>query len=171
MKVQISSAFHRKRFELVKEAISCPTLASDLLAEKGQQLRKVGERWRGPCPVCGHGESSQAFSCREDLWHCFSCGEGGDVVKLADLAAPFESPSMACTWLADRYGVELPSRPEGWFRKQERQERLRNALEEKKRNVKRRRLFKVIMVPILRGVGADEDEVKAAWSDFQDLPL
>lgn len=164
-------AFHRKRFDLVKAAISVPTLASDLLSERGESLRKSGERWRGPCPVCGHGQSSGAFSCHEDLWHCFSCGEGGDVVKLADLAVPFESPSMACAWIAERYGVELPQRSEGWFRKQERQDKLRKALEEKKRAIKRRRLFRVIMVPLLNEWGASEEEVRAAWDDFKNLPV
>ena len=171
MKIQTTSAFHRRRFELVKKAVSVPTLARDLLAEKGQELKKSGQRWRGPCPVCGHGQSSGAFSCREDLWHCFSCGEGGDVVKLADLAVPFDSPSMACAWVAHRYGVPLPDRPEAWFKKQSRQEKTREALREQKEMVKRRRLFKAIMVPLLRGVGADEDEVRAAWEDFSRVPM
>lgn len=93
------------------------------------------------------------------------------MVKLADLAVPFESPSMACAWIAERYGVELPQRSEGWFRKQERQDKLRKALEEKKRAIKRRRLFRVIMVPLLNEWGASEEEVRAAWDDFKNLPV
>ncbi len=165
------AAFHRRRFDKVCESVPVPILAADLLRERGGSLRRAGERWRGMCPLCGNGARSGAFSCREDLWHCFSCGEGGDVIDLADRAVPFDSPSMACTWVAHRYGIELPERPEGWYRKNERQERLRAALEEKKRQAKRRRLFRSIMVPLLKEWGASEEEVAAAWKDFGDLPV
>lgn len=166
-----TGAFHRRRFELVKEAVSVPILASDLLSERGQSLRRSGERWRGPCPVCGHGASSGAFSCGQHLFYCFRCGEGGDVVKLADLASGFDSPSMACAWIAHRYGVELPERPEGWYRKQERQERTRQAIYEAKRSVKRRRIFATIMVPLLDAYDASEEEIKEAWKDFKNVPV
>lgn len=169
------TALMRRRFDAVKEGVPVATLARDLVSEGSENLREAGARLRGICVLCGHGGHSGAFSCEVGsegkLWHCFACGEGGDVIRLAQLAGGFVSPGEATAWLGWRYGVELPSRPDSWYAKEDRQERTRAAIEEKKRMVKRRRLFRVIMIPLLRSTGATPEEVKAAWEDFEDLPL
>lgn len=173
MRITSQSALMRRRFDMVKEAVPVHVLARDLIQERSGRLITSGGRLRGQCPVCHHGNHSQAFSASltEGLWNCFACGAGGDVIELANLAGGFESPGFAVAWLADRYGVELPARPDSWFQKQDRQARTREALEEKRRDLKRRRLFRVIMIPILRASGATPEEVRAAWSDFGKLPV
>lgn len=165
-----SPAIVRRRIEAVKEHLDLVDVARELCRERGAELRKKGQRWRGKCPLCDNGEHSDAFSCDSVLFYCFACGRGGDVVRLAALVCDMPD-AMAAAWLGERYGIELPARPDSWFKKQDRQARLRAGIEEKRRNVKRRRLFRLILVPMLRSSGATAEEVKAAWEDFKDLPV
>lgn len=163
------SRFRQQQFRAVREAIPVSRYVRDM----GIELKKSGARWRGKCPVCGHGENSEALSVGDErgLWHCFACNAGGDLIVMAELVEGFEGPHFALVALAERYGVDLPQRPDAWYRKQERKARLREALDRKRREVKRRRLFRVVMVPFLDSVGATEAEVRAAWEDFKNLPL
>src|SRR6266571_2416753 len=48
-------------------------------------LRKTGASWKGLCPF--HQEKTPSFNVRSEppLFHCFGCGEGGDVFKFAML--------------------------------------------------------------------------------------
>jgi DNA primase len=71
------------------------------------ELRRAGQRrLQGLCPF--HDERTPSFGIDpvEKLYHCFGCGEGGDVFKFVmeteglDFTGALES-------LADRYGVEL----------------------------------------------------------------
>ena len=71
------------------------------------ELRQAGpRRLTGLCPF--HDERTPSFGIDpvEKLYHCFGCGEGGDVFKFVmeteglDFASALES-------LAGRYGVEL----------------------------------------------------------------
>jgi DNA primase len=71
------------------------------------ELRRAGQnRLQGLCPF--HDERTPSFGIdpTEKLYHCFGCGEGGDVFKFVmeteglDFTGALES-------LADRYGVEL----------------------------------------------------------------
>lgn len=171
-RISEASALQRRRFDAIKEAVSVPTLAHELIEEQGAVLRCQGERWRGLCVLCGNGPHSKAFSSSEKLWHCFACGEGGDVVTLAALANDM-APGMAVAWLGHRYGVELPKRPDSWFRKQDRQARLREKLEAERLEVKRRRLFRYFVLPELEKVAEPErkQETQIAWNSFARLPL
>ncbi len=82
--------------------------ASDLVALFGERtpVRQRGRDFWCCCPF--HEERTP--SCKIDpsaqLWHCFGCGEGGDVfsyvMKLEDLSFP-----EAVRWLAERAGVQI----------------------------------------------------------------
>jgi len=132
-----------RRIQAAKEGIDLLSVAQDLTT-----LRKKGERWRGKCPICDNGANSDAFSLDDNLglWHCFACGSGGDLVRLVELWGPFTLPE-AVAWIGHRYGLDLPERPESWYRKQGRQARLRQAVIEERREIKRRRLFKYLILP------------------------
>jgi DNA primase len=56
---------------------------SDLVTVIGRrvQLRKVGKDYTGLCPF--HGERTPSFYVvpNKHMWHCFGCGESGDVYK------------------------------------------------------------------------------------------
>lgn len=50
------------------------------------KLEKQGRDWFGHCPLPGHKDSTPSFSVSQDsqgffLYHCFGCGDGGDVIS------------------------------------------------------------------------------------------
>jgi DNA primase len=70
------------------------------------QLRRSGAQWTGRCPF--HDDQNPSFSVNavEKLYHCFTCGEGGDLIKFVRETEGLEFAS-AVEWLAERYGVQL----------------------------------------------------------------
>lgn len=158
------------RISVIKEALDMPTVARGFAEERGGMIVLKGGRWRGMCPLCGNGGRSDAFSCDKRLFHCFSCGEGGDLVRLAERVLDMPC-AMAVSWLAHTYSVDLPGRPETWYAKQDRQIRVRRELVEKRENLLRRRLFRIYMIPMLKATGATKEEFEAAWDDFKDISV
>jgi DNA primase len=158
-----------RRIRAAKEGIDLLSVAQDLTT-----LRKKGERWRGKCPICDNGAHSDAFSLDDKLglWHCFACGSGGDLVRLVELWGPFTLPE-AVAWIGHRYGLDLPERPESWYRKQDRQARLRQAVIEERREIKRRRLFKYLILPEIEKLPeADQArEAERSWEQFKKVPM
>lgn len=86
--------------------------ASDLVAIAGERvvLKQRGRDFWGCCPF--HGEKSPSFKIdpTTQLWHCFGCGEGGDVfsfvMKLDDIGF-----LDAVRELARRAGVQITEAP------------------------------------------------------------
>ncbi len=86
--------------------------ASDLVAIAGErvQLRQRGRDFWGCCPF--HNEKSPSFKIdpTTQLWHCFGCGEGGDVfsfvMKIDDLGFV-----DAVRELARRAGIQITEAP------------------------------------------------------------
>ena len=73
----------------LKEEIRVSLPASRLARHYGAKLKKVGNGWRGTCPLCGGSDTTKFSINREDrLWKCFGCGHGGDVFKLAQERDP-----------------------------------------------------------------------------------
>ena len=71
-------------------------------------LKKAGNRYWGLCPF--HSEKTPSFTVHADkqMFHCFGCGEGGDVFgfRMKVDAAGFMDTVRA---LAQEFSVELPS--------------------------------------------------------------
>ena len=88
-------------------------------------LRKAGTTLKGLCPF--HGEKTPSFvvTPARESWHCFGCGEGGDVfsfvMKLENLSFP-----EALKRLAAKAGIEIDERTS---REDARKARLREVLE------------------------------------------
>jgi DNA primase len=89
-------------------------------------LRKAGTTLKGLCPF--HGEKTPSFvvTPARESWHCFGCGEGGDVfsfvMKLENLNFP-----EALKRLAAKAGIEIDERTS---REDARKARLREVLEQ-----------------------------------------
>lgn len=85
---------------------------------------------------------------------------------------PF-SIAEAVGWLDHTYGLDLPARPESWYRKQARQARLRERLEGERAEVKRRRLFRYFVLPELEKIAESEraEETRRAWESFKRLSV
>lgn len=169
--VRISPRILDRRIKAAKSGVSILRVAQDL---SEAPLRKKGERWRGKCPVCGHGEHSDAFSVGGEvgLFHCHACGSGGDLVRLVELWGRW-TIAEAVAWLDHAYDLNLPARPESWFRKQDRQARLRQRIEAERTEIKRRRLFRYLVLPELERVAEPDraEETRVAWERFKRVPL
>jgi len=162
--------------DAAKEAVPVIDLADRLHLESGGTWERVGDKWRTNCVLPDHDDSDPSFYVykKTNSWYCHGCHRGGDVVKLAQLAWGYteRESHIAAAELLLEYGHELPQRPPAYFRKQERQCQTRNAVEETKKNIVRRRLFKHLILPLIDTIG-DEDErneeLERAWSDFRRL--
>lgn len=73
------------------------------------ELKRSGVRFLGRCPF--HGEKTASFSVHagQQFYHCFGCGESGDVFSFMMKYYNLDFPS-ALKELAKRYHVTLPER-------------------------------------------------------------
>ncbi|MDA8079260.1 MAG: CHC2 zinc finger domain-containing protein, partial [Nitrospiraceae bacterium] len=89
-------------------------------------LKKAGLNWKGVCPF--HSEKTPSFmvSPSKQIFHCFGCSAGGDVIAFA---SKYENITFneALTLLAKRAGIPL-DRGKPASRTYEKQERIRDAL-------------------------------------------
>jgi DNA primase len=90
--------------EEVRHAADIVRYISDQVA-----LKKLGASWKGLCPF--HNEKTPSFNVRSEppIFHCFGCGEGGDVFKFAMLHEKVSFPE-AVESVARRFGVAVPER-------------------------------------------------------------
>ncbi len=82
------------------------------LVEGRTELRRSGVgRMVGLCPF--HDERTPSFSVNVDdkLFHCFGCGEGGDLFRFVELTENVDFPE-AVELLADRAGIQLRTEDE-----------------------------------------------------------
>lgn len=88
-------------------------------------LKKSGTRFLGLCPF--HGEKTASFTVHpgQQFFHCFGCGESGDVFSFMMKYHHLDFPS-ALKELARRYQIELPEKPRSEV--EERQARRRQAM-------------------------------------------
>jgi len=95
-------AFPDSFVEEVRRVADIVRVISDHVA-----LRKMGTSWKGLCPF--HQEKSPSFNVRQEpaVFHCFGCGEGGDVFKFLMLRERVSFPE-AIEMLARRFGVPVP---------------------------------------------------------------
>jgi hypothetical protein len=55
------------------------------IAKQYTKLKKHGKRYVGPCPFCNEKGLVFTIDAKRELFHCFSCGAGGDLVSFKDL--------------------------------------------------------------------------------------
>ena len=84
--------------------------ANDIVDVIGEyiQLKKQGRNFFGLCPF--HGEKTPSFSVTQEkqIFHCFGCGKGGNVVTFLMEMESF-SFYEALQFLSDRSGIDLPA--------------------------------------------------------------
>jgi len=71
----------KERIEAIKRDVDLIALVK----AKGVKLRKNGKSYFGLCPF--HGDKNPSFSVNptNNLWQCFGCGAGGDVIRFIEL--------------------------------------------------------------------------------------
>jgi hypothetical protein len=162
----------RKRCEAVRYAVP--------IEERARRYTKLeslgGKAWfTGRCAIPDHEDRTASFYIYPPgrFW-CYGCGRGGDVVDLEFYCGDYGELWEAMMSLAVEYGVELPQRPASWFARQERQKPIRDGIDSVRREIKRRRLFRCFILPVIDTIEAEEEreqELERAWSDFQRVPL
>jgi len=158
--------------DAAKEAVTVMDLADRLCGAGG--LRRVGKEWAGRCPLPDHEDRSPSFTVNPEkrVFFCHGCLRGGDVVELARLVWGYDERDahVAAADLLHEFGHDIPQRPPAWFRKQDRQKPINDAIEETIKGNFRRRTFAYIVLPYLQ-LGASPPERKAeiasAWKDFE----
>ena len=98
----------------IKSKLSAVEVVGETVA-----LKRAGALYRGLCPF--HAEKTPSFivTPERETWHCFGCGEGGDVfwfVMRRDGVVFRE----ALFRLAERAGVEISDRAAGEERRRRR---------------------------------------------------
>jgi len=101
--------------------------AADIVQVIGEhvELKRTGNRFTGRCPF--HSEKTPSFSVNPQgqFYHCFGCGEHGDVFSFMMKFHHMEFPEALKT-LAQKFGVSLPERR--LSQAEQEQLRLRDAL-------------------------------------------
>src|SRR5499433_1440114 len=71
------------------------------------QLKKAGQNFRGLCPF--HSEKTPSFNVHptRQIYHCFGCGQGGDVFKFVMEMEKCPFPE-AMRIVAEKCGIALP---------------------------------------------------------------
>lgn len=71
------------------------------------ELKQAGRNWKGLCPF--HNEKSASFNVNPDrqIFHCFGCQEGGDVIAFMMKHEGLTFPEAARS-LAGELGIEIP---------------------------------------------------------------
>jgi DNA primase len=159
--------------DAAKEAVPVIDLANRLTGPGG--LRRVGKEWAGRCPLPDHEDRSPSFTVNpeKNVFFCHGCLCGGDVVELARLAWGYDQRDahVAAAMLLMEFGHEVPQRPPTWFRKQERQKPVRDALEQVKVRSARRRLMRAFG-PLLASIKDPEErrqEAQRIWQDLEEV--
>ncbi len=161
------------------ERISRPLLRQIEAVKEGARIEEVAGyygqfklagsgRLVGRCLSPEHEDRTPSMYVYTDdpHFHCFGCGESGDVVDLVRLAEGCEFWE-AMMVLSTRYGISLPKRPPSWFARQERQAPVRDAIEEARIRQVRRRLFRIFL-PSLEAIEDPEErqeEIEEVWRD------
>lgn len=155
----------------VKASVRIETVAADY----GGEFRMVGnERLIGRCLSPNHEDQTPSMSIYTDdqRFKCFGCQHGGDVLDLVMLAEGCELHD-ALVSLANRYGIELPGRPDSWHRKQSRQQKIRDDIDREKIEHIRLLVFRLIFLPWLRRLPnwSREEATQSSWELSRSIAL
>jgi hypothetical protein len=162
---------------VIEAAKEIPTLdLADRLCGPGQ-MRRVGKQWTALCPLPDHQERTPSFTVdpAKDVWWCFGCLRGGDVVELARFAWGYDKhgAAMAAADLLHEFGHPIPEKPASWYGKQQRQKPMRDALQAAKIRHLQRRVFRIFLPMIEELEEEDErrEEAEYLWRAAEQLAV
>jgi DNA primase len=142
------------------------------IARRYTHLEPFGGRvwFTGRCPLPDHEDRTPSFYIYPPgRFYCYGCGRNGDVVDLEFFCGDYGELWEAMISLAVEYDVELPQRSRRWFARQERQQPVRDALEEAKVKHVQRRLYRIFAHAIEKIEDQAERKAEKAqtWYDLR----
>jgi hypothetical protein len=149
-----------KGLEALNEAVPLTTYAATVT-----KLKTAGLRMVGSCPIPDHEDSTPSFTvyAESGRWYCFGCSRGGDVLDLFmavdDWPEDAYGPALAA--MAQKFGVDLPQRPERWHKWQDDKARIREAAKQRIAATYQRRLTRVYAPLVLVGGETPGEEIEA----------
>jgi DNA primase len=159
-----------RQLQAIKESVRIEVVAADY----GEPRLVGGGRLVMRCISPSHEDKHPSLTLypEEQRFKCFGCGEYGDVLDLVQLAEDGELWE-AMIGLSVRYGIELPGRPESWFRRQRRQAEVRDAYEAAWVGHYQRRIFRTFLHAIERIEDTDQrrEEIELLWDIAGEIGL
>ncbi len=103
----MAGLYPQELIDRIREAADIVDVISSYLP-----LKKSGANFTARCPF--HTEKSPSFNVNpaRQIWHCFGCGEGGNVITFVMKHENMSFPD-ALALLASRTGIPLPRHEEG----------------------------------------------------------
>ena len=89
-------------FSFIKSNISIETVIGEYVT-----LKRFGHYLKGPCPLHQEKTASFTVSPHKEIFYCFGCHAGGDVIKFIESVEQC-SALEAAYHLADRYNITIP---------------------------------------------------------------
>ena len=71
----------KEKIEAIKNGVDLAALVES----RGIKLKKNGKTWFGLCPFHDDHNPSLSVNPSTNLWQCFGCGAGGDVIRFVEL--------------------------------------------------------------------------------------
>jgi hypothetical protein len=157
---------HRKPIQAAKEAVTVEELAEKL---SGRGVRR-GKEMLFRCPLHDDHNPSLRVDTAKQVWHCFPCAVGGDVVELARRAwgHPDDGRGMAdaAGYLLLEFGHEVPQRPPSWYARQDRQGPIRDGIDQM-----RVRRLQNALYGMVEPFVVDERDAERTWAECWALAL
>jgi DNA primase len=149
----------RRAIAAIKDAIRIEQVAT-----KYTEIKLLGNgRLIGRCVAPDHEDRTPSMTVFTDTqrFKCFGCGIAGDVLDLEEIAGRHADTWTAVVELSQRYGVELPQRPQKWHRWQDDKARIREAAKQRVATTYQRRLTRVYAPLVLVGAETPGEEIEA----------
>ena len=102
----MTAYFNEAHIQQILQALDIVDVVGNYVA-----LKPKGKEMVGLCPFHDDKRPSMNVSAVKQIFKCFACGAGGDVIKFIMLRERMTFPE-AVRFLADRAGVKLPKRQE-----------------------------------------------------------
>jgi DNA primase len=142
------------------EAIKDEIPIEQVAAEYGAFKLAGPNRLLGRCIAPDHEDRTPSMTIFTDTqrFKCFGCGLAGDLVDLEEICGRHLETRAALVALSERYGVDLPQRPERWRKRQDTKTEMRRKMRDGLAKVYQRRLYR-----LLHDVGAHAEDDAALW--------